>query len=301
MKRLKYILVGVLIGLILSVGLGYSSKMADLVVCKLLKTGQTTQYGGYPDDGFYQKGVAKSYKVYTTGQFVGTSNIYLRHYTSAAAEISFVNGAPDTILSIVLGLDFTTLFVAGDVIRISNATDAGNNAVWTIAAGGVAAHTLTLTTNNALTNRALDANTIGFEKREQHSNACVVDNNTGLMWSQTASDKMGSASDGNLPWTTVAGGYGIHTYAVAVNVAGLAGYSDWRIPNRKELESLPDDEAPTGAPDSTAFPTLAQYMWTSTTKPSATTFARYMESASGEMSVVLKTSNLVGVMLVRGG
>ena len=40
----------------------------------LLVTGQTTSYVNF-DDGYYQKGVAKSYTVYTTGQYSGTTSI----------------------------------------------------------------------------------------------------------------------------------------------------------------------------------------------------------------------------------
>ena len=36
---------------------------------RLLKTGQTTQYGGYKDDGYYQKGLSKKYTILTGGQY----------------------------------------------------------------------------------------------------------------------------------------------------------------------------------------------------------------------------------------
>jgi len=41
----------------------------------LLKTGQTTQYGGYLDDGYYQKGLSKLYTILTLGQYAGTTSI----------------------------------------------------------------------------------------------------------------------------------------------------------------------------------------------------------------------------------
>lgn len=41
----------------------------------LLKTGQTTRYGGYDDDGYYQKGLSKRYTVLTTGAQAGTTSI----------------------------------------------------------------------------------------------------------------------------------------------------------------------------------------------------------------------------------
>jgi hypothetical protein len=55
---------------------------------------------------------------------------------------------------------------------------------------------------------------------------CVTDNLTGLMWARNA----------NLP-------AGIRTWQQALDYAGslnLCGFSDWRLPNRKELRSLID-------------------------------------------------------------
>jgi len=43
----------------------------------LLATGQLTQYGGYLDDGYYEKGLSKLYTILTTGQYAGTTNITL--------------------------------------------------------------------------------------------------------------------------------------------------------------------------------------------------------------------------------
>jgi hypothetical protein len=59
--------------------------------------------------------------------------------------------------------------------------------------------------------------------------ACVTDNLTGLMWTQ----------DGNLP-------AGTRTWQLALDYANgltLCGFSDWRLPNVNELESLVNSEA----------------------------------------------------------
>lgn len=116
-------------------------------------------------------------------------------------------------------------------------------------------------------------------KTDAHSNACVVDLNTRKMWSRTASASVGPASDGKLPWTTTGSGAtaeGIFPYCAAANTAALAGYSDWRVPNFFELFGLADSEAPTGYPNSTAFPTLTVAVWSSTTRPDSTTSAMRM-------------------------
>lgn len=62
---------------------------------RLLKTGQLTQYNSELDDGYYQKGIAKAYTILSTGQYAGTTNINLIHYT--AATISFAAMTPPNL------------------------------------------------------------------------------------------------------------------------------------------------------------------------------------------------------------
>jgi hypothetical protein len=137
---------------------------------RMLKTGQTTQYNGMLDDGYYQKGDAKRYSVLTADQYAGTTNVTL----------------------------------------------------------------------NA--------------KTDVKSNNCVLDLNTGLMWSRYVSASVGP--DGKLPWTTNANGEGIFTYCAAANAAGLAGYSDWRVPNLSESLSIFNSN--TDLPNATSFPSWPQ-------------------------------------------
>jgi hypothetical protein len=185
---------------------------------RLLKTGQTTQYGGYKDDGYYQRGLSKQYDILTTGRYAGTTDITL----------------------------------------------------------------------NA--------------KTDSHSNNCVYDKRTKLMWSRYTVDSVGPGSDGKLPWTTNGDGEGIFTFVAAANAAKLAGYDDWRIPNLFELLLLHINEAPTSPPDPTAFPgwPTTLYFWTSTTAPSNPSFALASIFGDPWVNNGLKTENL-GVTLVRGG
>jgi hypothetical protein len=193
-------------------------RVSDLPLYKLLKTGQTTQYAGYNDDGFYEMGVAKEYDVLTLGVYSGHTHIILN---------------------------------------------------------------------------ALD---------EPHTNECVYDRRTQLMWSREACDHLGPAADGKLPWTTNVNGEGIFTYVAAANAALLAGYADWRIPNILELLSLPDWEQPTPAPDAAAFPVwpLTDYFYSSTTRPNGVNGVMNLEFGGGIVLPSLKTDNYF-VALVRGG
>ena len=98
----------------------------------------------------------------------------------------------------------------------------------------------------------------------------MTDNNTGLMWKRCSE-----------PDTQTSGCTGTHsTYtwqAAITQCEGLAyaTYSDWRLPNVKELWSITKLE-PGAAPyiDQTAFPgTVSDYYWSATTYPGNTGYA----------------------------
>ncbi len=137
-------------------------------------------------------------------------------------------------------------------------------------------------------------------KTDAHSNACVLDEATGLMWSRTLSASVGPTSNGLLPWTTNGSGEGIFTYAAAANAAGLAGYTDWRVPNIIEIFTLCEFEPVSAFPDATAFPSWSSsIVYSSTTGPNVTTGALYVLFLSGGVSRQDKA--LTGlVTLVRG-
>lgn len=193
-------------------------RVSDLPLYKLLKTGQTTPYGGYNDDGLYEMGVAKEYDVLTLGVYSGHTHIILN---------------------------------------------------------------------------ALD---------EPHTNECVYDRRTQLMWSREACDHLGPAADGKLPFTTNVNGEGIFTYVAAANAALLAGYDDWRIANIFEILSLPDMEVPNALPDVVAFPTIVSgdYYQSSTTKADDVTKVLVVRFHFGYVDGFVKTSTY-WPLLVRGG
>jgi hypothetical protein len=141
-------------------------------------------------------------------------------------------------------------------------------------------------------------------KTDTKSNACVLDNNTGLMWSRTIPASVGPSSNGTLPWTTNANGEGIFTYCAAANAAGLAGYSDWRVANLFELAGIMNQEAGSaGLTGSAAFPNFgltASAFHTSTTLPGTTANSYTVATVNGNQSNAGKTLDRL-FALVRGG
>jgi hypothetical protein len=141
-------------------------------------------------------------------------------------------------------------------------------------------------------------------KDDVHSNNCVLDRKTGLMWSRYVSASVGPLSDGKLPWTTDVNGDGIFPYCAAANAAQLAGYSDWRIPNVYELMSIASylPTLATSVPNTTAFPSWpATLVWSSTARTSnPDTRKQYFDFNLGSAGAQPDTSTLF-CALVRGG
>ncbi len=259
----------------------------------LLRTGQTTSYGSGTglDDGALQRGLPKRYEILTTGQYSGTTNIDMQGMATAAT-ISF-DAATKECRDSANGM---AVFKTNDVVVITGS--ASNNGTFTVTTGNVAAK---FTCSGAVfVDEAAGAN-ITIKKREAKSNNCVLDLNTGLMWSRYVSLKHGSASTGALPWTTDAVGQGVFAYAGLCNAASLGGYADWCVPNVSEEASISDCEVPYGPPDSTAFPSWPIGLtWTSTTDLAADTDGmgwNYQISQAGSLPKTYATK----VPLVRGG
>jgi hypothetical protein len=122
----------------------------------------------------------------------------------------------------------------------------------------------------------------------------VTDTSTGLMWQQQTAGQM--------------------TWEEAINYCeglSLGGYSDWRLPNRNELQSLVDYTRYSPAIDNTAFPdTMSFLYWSSTTTQAydpLTTLAYDPVSAwcvafdGGEVVSWVKPVPISYVRAVRGG
>ena len=100
-----------------------------------------------------------------------------------------------------------------------------------------------------------------------NGNATVTDSTTSLVWDQCPYGKTGATcATGTHLYGTWAGALDA---AVAANTASYKGFTDWRVPNKNELESIAKINTYTsGVPaiDTTAFPgTPLDYFLTSTT------------------------------------
>lgn len=104
---------------------------------------------------------------------------------------------------------------------------------------------------------------------DTHSNECVFDKVTGLMWQRTASAAVFGVGTEDLFWDSPVLLEDIFNYCDKANLAALSGFTNWRIPNIKELLSLCRIYfGNPGYPNVTAWPTLASnvLVWSSTTR-----------------------------------
>ena len=134
------------------------------------------------------------------------------------------------------------------------------------------------------------------------SNECVKDNRTGLTWQrEVAQSSIGPDNDGKLFWEDVVNGEDIFAFEQQANANLLGGYSDWRVPNYKELPSLINLGRDDPCIDITFFPsTPASFFWTSSTRPDSTVNAFNVSFNYGYVYNVNKTVYKHYVRLVRG-
>ncbi len=132
-----------------------------------------------------------------------------------------------------------------------------------------------------------------YQTSDPAANGEIVtsDNVTGLMW---AADGTGAGcySGGTRTWTQAI------DWAVGLS---FAGQTDWRLPNRRELESIVDSGRHIPAINTVYFlNTVPAYYWSSTTDDSNTSRAWDVDFYDGNVNGSGKTSNGY-VRAVRGG
>ena len=96
---------------------------------------------------------------------------------------------------------------------------------------------------------------VAFAAFIDNGNGTITDTGTGFMWQK-------ATAPGTYTWEQAL------TYCENLT---LGGYSDWRLPNRNELQSIVDYSRYNPTIDTTFFPgTVASYYWSSTTGATST-------------------------------
>jgi len=132
-----------------------------------------------------------------------------------------------------------------------------------------------------------------------NGNGTVTHTRTGLMWKQCAEGLSGAAcATGSAPAMTWANAL---KAANTANTAVFAGFADWSLPNRKELESIVEYCGSGPAINRTVFPaTPASNFWSGSSFVPSPTFAWNVYFGDGLTNAYNKTNSNF-VRLVRGG
>lgn len=153
--------------------------------------------------------------------------------------------------------------------------------------------------------------------------ACTRDNVTGLTWEVKTSSGLRSNANSYTWYSTDAASNGgdagtanggvctgsncdTQSFVAAVNAAALCGYSDWRLPNLRELQSLVDLSALVGSAtlDSIYFPnTQLKAYWTANTIASPALLGKYawiVNFSTGRTEKLYTKLAKIYVYLVRG-
>ena len=153
---------------------------------------------------------------------------------------------------------------------------------------------------------------------------CVRDNTTDLTWEVKTDDGGLRDKDWSYTWystdvatnggnagsnsvTTICGSTlascNTQDYAVAVNAAALCGFTDWRLPSIRELQTLVHYGAASPAIDTTYFPnTLATAFWSASSAGPNPADAWLVSFVYGFVRAYAKTdADGIHARLVRGG
>ena len=129
-----------------------------------------------------------------------------------------------------------------------------------------------------------------------HGNGTVTDTATGLMWAQCAEGTSGSAcTDGMVATFTW------EEALIRARDSVLAGYTDWRLPNLKELFSMVEERCVDPAINLAVFPnTPASYFWSASPSADSSNFTWIVGFMNGGADYRSRY-NYSQVRLVRSG
>jgi len=140
---------------------------------------------------------------------------------------------------------------------------------------------------------------------DAHTNACVFDKVTGLMWNRELTPAIYGIGTEHLRWDDTAGANeDIFNYCDSANLSQLSGFSDWRIPNIVELNSLLIYESSFTPPliNNSAFPVWTiSTVYTSTTRADGILICYAVNFTQGRSQFGTKTVSRIPTVLVRLG
>ncbi len=135
---------------------------------------------------------------------------------------------------------------------------------------------------------------------QDNGDGTVTDGKTNLMWKQCSEGLEGAdCATGAATMHTWAGA--LQTPSILNASVGFAEYTDWRLPNVKELHSILEEQCYNPAINSSSFPnTASSYYWTGTAYASNSSYAWGVGFYDGSASGNYRSGNRY-VRLVRGG
>ena len=131
-----------------------------------------------------------------------------------------------------------------------------------------------------------------FGKYIDNGDGTVTDTETGLMWEVKTDDGGPRDKDNYYTWE--------QALSYCKNLS-LAGYNDWRLPNRNELQSIVDYERYNPSIDPIFSYTVSNVYWSSTTYADYPGSAQDVYFSEGNVWGRGKSANLDHVRAVRGG
>ena len=127
-------------------------------------------------------------------------------------------------------------------------------------------------------------------------NGTVNHSTTGLQWKLCNEGQTGSGCTGvasSMSWSQA---------LLAAKNSNFAGFTDWRLPNRQELESLLDETCISPSINAVVFPNaIGDWTWTGTTSAADPTDAILIDFGYGASLASVKSDATIYVRLVRSG
>jgi hypothetical protein len=153
------------------------------------------------------------------------------------------------------------------------------------------------TTTHAACNPDISASTPDSQLID-NGDGTITDSRTGLVWKQCLEGLSGdcSGTPDKFTWQQAQQQPGIVNSG-----AGFAGYTDWRMPNIKELQSIVEEQCYSPAINSNRFPnTPSSHVWSGSPYAYGSDFAWYVYFSSGHSGANVRYNNYA-VRLVRSG